>query len=226
MTDRLQAAYQLIGIAQNWGAKGEPARAMRTYEQALNSFMFLSITDSSDAGAVSAWLGNHPFESACSRYFELASALLKDGPSHSVAAFQDDLYTRFAHGHFFAAIGQHGRATFLMNNAFEGRGRSTPFWSEYRDAMRAMLSRETYTPVFQRLKGLETHWKHYVDLTCIVVSGSDRTAILSVIDESFAARNRDMRLNGIGVLDGSGTFAVAFDIRKAGLLATIEHEGL
>lgn len=226
MTARLQDACDLIGMAEKWESNGDQARAWRCYETALNDLMFLAISDAEDVGAVSGWLGSHPFDTATTRYFDLASELLADGPPHWIESFRDNHYTLFAYGHFFAALGQHDRTAFLLRNAFESRGKSTPFWSEYRDAMRAMLNRQVYTPGFVRLNGLEIHWKHYVDLMGIVTRGDDREAVLSEIDDSFAARNRDKRLNGIGVLDGSGHFPVRFDFRKAGLLATISHEGL
>jgi hypothetical protein len=158
MTTLLEGAYTGVEIAKKWEAEGDLVRAHKGYGVTLTDFMFLSLMESVDERDVSHWLANHPFEFAATRYVEISDTLLAEGPAHWINSFRSNHYDLFALAHFFALLGHHDRAGFLVRNARED-GRSTPFWQEYCRVMKGMEHHTPIEPRFKALEGLENHWR-------------------------------------------------------------------
>ncbi len=210
------------GVA-HWQAEGNRVREKSSREAMLLNVIAVALHRYGSAGEAAGWLQDQDVERYLAQHLALFESLVGDMRSGQVPASSlGGGYVQLALSAFAWSLGEAdvgARYVALLSND-ETLALMSPFWREYHRAVEALIARSAFKPAAIEPRGLETHWKAYIDLVACLAGERDASEALVAVDRAFAKRNTDKRLNSDAYeIEGSASNPARWDFRREGLLA-------
>lgn len=190
-------------------------------EGACSTLIRISVEEFSDISEAKEYLGNFGLPSYLKRFIQLNSEIyqkFKENPKNP----QAEVTTNASMVHFLWLMGMYEEAEVMITiSADESVWKYYPvnrLWKDYHRMLFAFINHELYEPNPPKLQGYEKHWFPYIQLMDRFTKSEDISAVVKEIDESFAKRNRDKRLEDYPSFDGDGRAPVNWDLRKHTIL--------